>query len=183
MNEKANRKKKRLFQSLGVVIVFLFLLRMFIFSNYEVDGESMMPTLQDGNRLLVNKLDSTVQKLERFDIVVFHGNHDDYVKRIIGLPGEKIEYIDDVLYVSDKPVEEPFLQQYKMRLVGSNLTGDFSLEEVTGELTVPDGHVFILGDNRLGSWDSRHYGFIPVDQIVGTVNVRYWPIKKFELIY
>lgn len=86
---------------------------------------------------------------------------------------------NDVLYVNGKPVEEPYLKPYKRRLIDGKLTGDFTLEEMTGKKTVPKGRVFVLGDNRLNSWDSRHFGFVKMNQIVGKVNARYWPFDEF----
>lgn len=136
----------------------------------------MMPTLRDGNLLIVNKFGG----IQRFDIIVFHANkQEDYVKRVIGLPGDRIAYKNDVLYVNGKPVKEPYLKSHKRKLIDGKLTGDFTLEEVTGKKTVPKGCVFVLGDNRLSSWDSRHFGFVKMNQIVGKVNARYWPFDEF----
>ncbi|GGJ71968.1 signal peptidase I [Anoxybacillus voinovskiensis] len=136
----------------------------------------MMPTLQQGNLLIINKWEN----IHRFDIIVFHANaREDYVKRVIGLPGDRIVYKNDVLYVNGKPMEEPYLKPYKRKLIDGKLTGDFTLEEVTGKKTVPKGFVFVLGDNRLNSWDSRHFGFVKMSKIVGKVNVRYWPVHEF----
>jgi signal peptidase I len=184
MNEsKVKRKKIKLLQLTGLMIVIILLVRPFFFSNYVVEGESMMPTLKDGDHLFVNKFELFFGQLKRFDIVVFKGKTDDYVKRVIGLPGDKVEYNDDVLYINNHMVEESFLNPYKQRLIGGNLTGDFNLEEITGELVVPEGFIFVVGDNRLGSWDSRHYGFIRIKNVVGTVDVKYWPIEKIEVEY
>ncbi len=80
-------------------------------------------------------------------------------------------------------MEEPFLDIYRNQLVDGRLTGDFTLLEVTGEKTVPKGKLFVLGDNRLGSWDSRHFGFISVEQVVGKVDLRYWPLEEVTVSF
>jgi signal peptidase I len=163
------------------IIIFAFI-RTFFFSNYIVEGESMMPTLQEGNKLVVNKVGLEVAELNRFDVIVFHANEkEDFVKRVIGLPGDKIEYRDDHLFINGHIYEEPFLDVYKQKAHGTKLTGDFSLKEVTGENTVPDGFLFVLGDNRLGSWDSRHFGFISAEKVVGKVDLRYWPLNEVDV--
>jgi signal peptidase I len=163
------------------IIIFAFI-RTFFFSNYVVEGESMMPTLQDGNKLVVNKLGYQVGELNRFDVIVFHANEkEDFVKRIIGLPGDKIEYRDDRLFINGQKYEEPFLEVYKQKSPGIRITGDFSLKEITGENTVPEGKLFVLGDNRLGSWDSRQFGFISATQVVGKVDLRYWPLDSMDV--
>ena len=163
------------------VFVFVFI-RTFFFANYVVEGESMMPTLQNGNKLIVNKFGFQPGELKRLDVIVFHANEkEDYVKRIIGLPGDRIEYLNDQLYVNGRKVAEPFLNKYKQKSPGVKLTGDFSLKELTGENTVPDGELFVLGDNRAGSWDSRNFGFIAESQVVGKVDFRYWPLNEVDL--
>ncbi|MBB3907572.1 signal peptidase I [Anoxybacillus rupiensis] len=161
-----------------VSLTLVFFARFLLFTNYVVEGESMMPTLQDGNFLIVKKFGS----IQRFDIIVFHANtQKDYVKRVIGLPGDRIMYKNDVLYINGKPIEEPYLQRYKRKLVNGKLTGDFTLQEVTGRKTVPPGYVFVLGDNRLVSWDSRHFGYVKMNRIVGKVNARCWPFREISI--
>ncbi|NHM31714.1 signal peptidase I [Neobacillus terrae] len=160
------------------VLVFVFI-KSFFFSNYVVEGRSMMPTLQEGNKLVVNKLGFETGDLHRFDVIVFHANpKEDFVKRIIGLPGDRIEYRDDHLYINGHKYAEPFLDVYRKKNPGSRLTGNFTLKEITGRVKVPKGKLFVLGDNRLGSWDSRHFGFISASKVVGKVNLRYWPINE-----
>ncbi|NRD78382.1 signal peptidase I [Bacillus sp. BRMEA1] len=162
------------------IIIFAFI-RAFFFSNYIVEGQSMMPTLQDGNKLVVNKLGYQMGDYHRFDVIVFHANaKEDFVKRIIGLPGDKIEYRNDQLYINGHKYAEPFLNTYKQKSPGVKLTGDFTLKEITGEDTVPEGKLFVLGDNRLGSWDSRYFGFISIQQVVGKVDLRYWPLNEMN---
>ena len=110
----------------------------------------MMPTLQDGNKLVVNKIGYQISDLNRFDVIVFHANEEeDYVKRIIGLPGDKIEFLEDQFYINGKKVEEPYLAIYRKEILGERLTGNFTLQEITGENVVPEGYIFVLGDNRL----------------------------------
>jgi signal peptidase I len=165
------------------IIIFAFI-RMFFFSNYVVEGESMMPTLQDGNKLVVNKIGYQIGELNRFDVIVFHANEEeDYVKRLIGLPGDQIEYRDDQLYINGKKYDEPYLEKYREQAFGGRLTGNFTLIELTGEETVPKDKIFVLGDNRLGSRDSREFGFVSVDQVVGKVNLRYWPMEEIAVSF
>lgn len=169
-------------KAFGIGIIIFVFIRTFFFSNYIVEGESMMPTLQDGNKLVVNKLGYHISDLNRFDVIVFHATEkEDFVKRIIGLPGDKIEFMDDQLYINGKAFQEPFLSEYKQESPGIKLTEDFRLEEITGESRVPDGKLFVMGDNRLGSMDSRHFGFISVNQVVGKVDLRYWPIEELDV--
>ncbi|MBS8262986.1 signal peptidase I [Mesobacillus boroniphilus] len=165
------------------MIIFVFI-RIFFFSNYVVEGESMLPTLEDGNKVVVNKLGYESKDLERFDVIVFHANkEEDFVKRVIGLPGDKVEYREDMLFINGKKVKEPFLKQYREQSPGGYLTGDFTLGDLTGVERVPEGKLFVLGDNRLGSWDSRQFGFISEEQVVGKVNLRYWPLGEMDVSF
>ncbi|WHX24722.1 signal peptidase I [Virgibacillus halodenitrificans] len=163
-------------------IAFAIIFRTVLFASYVVDGESMEPTLFDGNLLMVNKVVYNLENVDRFDVIVFHANQqDDYVKRVIGLPGDKIEYKDDKLYINGKYIEEKFLEPY--RNVNSNepFTEDFTLEEITGNAEVPEGKLFVMGDNREDSLDSRSFGFISQKQLVGKVDVKYWPLTEASL--
>src|SRR5690625_3079169 len=167
----------RLVLVISFALVLAFALRGAIFANYSVVGESMQPTLNDGNLLIVNKIIYDLQETERFDVVVFHANEqDDYVKRIIGTPGDEIEYRDDKLYVNGEYVDEPFLESYKLASSSVPFTEDFTLEKLTGETKVPDGKLFVLGDNRQDSLDSRSFGFIDKKAVVGKVGLTYWPL-------
>src|SRR5690606_16059628 len=139
-------------KSIGISLIIVVFLRAFFFTNYIVEGESMMPTLEDGNLLMVNKIGIKLGELDRFDIVVFHKNKEqDFVKRVICLTSDHIEYPDDVLYVNENSVYEPYLNSIKNELFIDQLTGDITHEEVTGESTVPEDQLFVIGDNRLDS--------------------------------
>ncbi|NSL51203.1 signal peptidase I [Calidifontibacillus erzurumensis] len=180
-----SQKNNEVWEWIKALIIAVLLaggIRLFLFAPIVVDGESMMPTLEDHYRMIVNKIGYKIGEPERFDIIVFHATEDrDYIKRVIGLPGEHVAYKDDVLYINGKPVEEPFLEEAKKKADGP-LTYDFTLEEVTGLDRVPEGHLFVLGDNRRFSKDSRIIGTISMDQVLGKTNIVYWPPSDFKII-
>ena len=168
-------------KSLVFAAIIAFVFRNLFFSPYIVKGESMLPNLQNGNRLVVSKL----SELQRFDVIVFHApdSSEKYIKRIIGLPGDTIEMKDDTLYVNRKAYHEPYLKKLKdQKLEGMLLTGDFTLSEIVGKKVVPEGYVFVLGDNRLLSKDSRHFGLLPIKEIVGKAVLRTWPIDEIGFV-
>ena len=142
----------------------------------------MQPTLHDRDYMIVNKFSYRFTEADRFDIVVFHAEEQkDYIKRIIGLPGEHIAYKNDELYVNGEAVKEPFLESEKEAIAPNVLTTDFTLEEQPGGYSViPKGYVFVLGDNRLDSKDSRYLGLISDEEIVGKTSLTYWPFDRFS---
>lgn len=184
MSQSTKREVWSWIRAGAIAILIAFLVRQFIFSNYIVRGESMMPTLQDGNRLIVNKVGYTVGTPHRFDVIVFHATQtEDYVKRIIGLPGDSITYKNDQLYVNGKRVAEPYLQHYKDALPqGQQLTENFNLKSKTGKLRVPEGKLWVMGDNRMNSEDSRYFGFVDQKSVIGKVSIRYWPLNEWEIM-
>ncbi|MCU9614809.1 signal peptidase I [Caldibacillus lycopersici] len=174
--------KKEIFSWLKIAIiafVIAFIFRHYFFYPTTVYGESMEPTFHNLDRVLISK----ISDIQRFDIIVFHApdSNDYYIKRVIGLPGDTIEMKNDVLYVNGKATKESYLENSKKNTFG-NFTKDFSLQEVTGQATVPKGSLFVLGDNRLRSNDSRIFGYVPVGDVVGEVNFQYYPIKDIGLL-
>ncbi|MFC4619015.1 signal peptidase I [Camelliibacillus cellulosilyticus] len=185
-----NRGKKEAYEwlkALAIAVIIAIIIRSFIFANYVVEGPSMMPTLQDGNRLIVNKIDYDFTSPHRFDIIIFHATPtDDYVKRVIGLPGDSIEYKNDTLYVNGKAVNEPYLKRYKENVVNGPLTNNFTTKDIPNVIPlsrVPKGKLLVLGDNRKDSTDSRVFGFVDMNKVVGKVDVRYWPVSKFGFVH
>jgi signal peptidase I len=168
-------------KALLIAIILAFIIRMFFFTPIVVDGASMEPTLQDQDRMIVTKIGEP----KRFDIIVFHApENKDYIKRVIGLPGDRIEYKDDILYINGKAYDEPYLDKYKSELKdGGTLTDSFTLKETAvGKDVVPEGHLFVMGDNRRWSKDSRKIGAIPLGKVVGTTKIVYFPINDIKVI-
>lgn len=167
-------------KAIFIAISIALVIRTFLFTPVVVNGYSMEPTLQDEERMIVTKIGEP----ERFDIVVFHKSEsEDYIKRVIGLPGDRIEYRNDILYINGKPYDEPYLDELKQRIEDGPLTDPFTLREtpVGGDI-VPEGHLFVMGDNRRESKDSRHLGAIPMERVIGTTNIVYFPIKDIQII-
>ena len=106
-----------------------------------------------------------------------------YIKRVIGLPGDIIEYKNDELYINNKKYDEPYLDEFKGKLTdGQPLTYDFNLKELTGSEKVPDGELFVLGDNRRISKDSRIIGMIKEKDIMADVKFVFWPLNRFGTV-
>lgn len=167
---------------LAGLLVVLWLLRQFVFTPVIVKGDSMDPTLADGERViaLLNR------DIKRFDIVTFPAPDEtdkNYIKRVIGLPGEEVEYREGALYIDGKLTAEPYLEDFEQQIsdglpltLGPNQETSFSFGKI------PDGQVLVLGDNRRISKDSRSIGFIKEADIVGDVKFIFWPLQEFGLI-
>ncbi|UOR12744.1 signal peptidase I [Halobacillus amylolyticus] len=172
-------------KAFAIAAVLAIVVRVFLFAPVVVEGPSMEPTLHNGDHLIVSKINYTLGSPERFDILVFHATEKkDYIKRIIGLPGDKVAVRDDQLYVNGKPIEEPFLSEEKSELQnGDSLTQDFTISQLPGGYEeVPEGHFLVLGDNRDNSTDSRTIGMVPEEQLVGEAVFIYWPFDRIGFV-
>lgn len=163
-----------------VIIIIVVLIRSYIITPVIVRGDSMDDTLKDGEVLLLSKISYKVDEIKRYDIVVVKDKDSDYIiKRVIGMPGDKIYYEDDILYINDKKVFKRFTKDE---------TEDFTLEEIC-EINdddcsngIPKGKYLVLGDNRDISADSRIKGLIDKEQIIGKAIVRLWPLNKISKV-
>lgn len=163
-----------------IIIVVVVLIRSYVITPVIVRGDSMSDTLEDGEVLFLSKINYHISEIERFDIVVIKDIDGDYIiKRVIGLPGDNIEYKDDVLYINGKANEKRFTDDE---------TEDFTLKEVCNihqvncEDEIPEGMYLVLGDNRDVSADSRVKGLIKREQIEGEAVFRLWPFSKIGVI-
>ena len=161
--------------SFAVSFAILALLFIFVGKPFTVSGQSMYPTLHNNDRMLMSKLGD----INRFDVVVLHAPDQDkeYIKRVIGMPGDTVEVKEGKLYINGQPVEQPFIN--KEILVNKTVyIDDFTLQELTGESKVPEGKYFVMGDNRGVSRDSRMIGFIDRTAIEGKAVFTIWPYNR-----
>lgn len=161
-------KVKAIMPYIIIVLVVIFI-KVFVVTPIRVNGPSMLPTLHEKDIMILNKTAYYFSEPKRFDIVVINTKDNYIIKRIIGLPGEKIEYKDNVLYVNGEEVEEP---------VEGLQTDDFTSEEL-GSKKVPENSYLVLGDNRPESYDSRSIGFIQKNQILGRTTLTIFPFNRF----
>lgn len=145
-----------------VIIIVVVLIRTFLVTPGLVNGDSMKDTLFNNDLVIVNKI-ALKKGINRFDIVVVKADNTTIIKRVIGLPNEKVQYIDNKLYINDELVETPF--EFKD-------TNDF-------EMTSGKDEYVVLGDNRGISKDSRYIGPVNINQIKGKVNFVIFPFKRF----
>lgn len=163
-----------------VVFALVWLLRAYVIEPFQVEGRSMDNTLQDGERLVMLKL----AEVDRFDVVVVPPPNVPeklYIKRVIGMPGDTIEFKDDKLILNGKPLDEPYLAEMQAQTEG-NFTYDMTLEERTGATEVPEGQIFVMGDNRRNSTDGRNFGFINIEDVRGEADFIHWPLSEFGLL-
>ena len=160
-------KVKVLLPYIIIILVVLFI-KAFIVTPIKVNGESMYPTLEEGDIMILNKTAYYFNKPERFDIVVVNMPDEYLIKRVIGLPGEHIEYKNNTLYVDGKKVKENFKH---------GVTANFNIEEL-GSDTIPLNTYLVLGDNRENSLDSRELGFIREDQLLGRTSLIILPFDR-----
>ena len=169
----------------GVALIIAFVVRGFALQQFYISGPSMESTMFQDNRVLVNKLSYRFHDIHRGDVVVFDRvttdgvavQHDDLIKRVIGLAGDTISISKCVVSVNGKSIDEPYLNDYD--LAQTNLDDRCRIPEMA-VTTVESGHLFVMGDNRPQSFDSRMFGTIDQKLVVGRAFVIIWPIGSFH---
>jgi len=158
----------------GGALLIAFLIKTFLLQAFYIPSLSMDPTLKINDRVLVNKLSYDLHDIHRGDIVVFESppnetEHKDLIKRVIGLPGETVESKDGRIVIDGQVLDEPYLEPHVQ-------TGPME------KVTIPPDHVWVMGDNRGNSRDSRFFGAIPDSLIIGRAFVRVWPVTAIRLL-
>ncbi|WP_017660466.1 signal peptidase I [Baaleninema simplex] len=162
-------------KTFGISAVLALGIRTFVAEARYIPSGSMLPTLQINDRLIVDKIGYHFRDIQRGDIVVFnptetlkHKFKDAFIKRVIGLPGEKIEVRNGIVYIDDEPLEENYIAA--------------APDYVYGPVYVPADQYLVLGDNRNNSYDSHYWGFVPRDLIIGRAVARFWPPHRLGQI-
>jgi len=162
-----------------VIALFLaFLIRSFIVGTFWIPSGSMKPNLDINDRIMAYKFFYNIDWVKRGDIIVFKyplNPKKDFVKRTIGLPGDVVQIIGKKVFINEKRLEEPYVVHRDNREVG------FPRDDY-GPIKVPPGSLFMMGDNRDSSDDSRFWGFVPEKNIVGEAFLIYWPLWRIRII-
>lgn len=161
---------------IALAILIALLIRIFIFQTFYIELSSMEPTLKSGDRVVVNKLSYSTHSINRGDIVVLDRNiifpdkpdQPDIIKRVIALPGEQVRIFDCQVYIDGLLLTEPYLGKTTYPQCADILTFE--------NTEIPEGHIFVLGDNRQNSNDSRGFKSIPEEAVIGRAFVKFWPI-------
>lgn len=177
-------------ESIIVAFILAMVIRTFVIQAFKIPTGSMRPTLLEGDLILVNKFIygakapftnlrlPAIRQLIRGDVIVFIYPEDrkkDFIKRLVGLPGETIEIKNGTIYIDDKPLLDPlFSQRYYYNRGDSAGEGQ--------KLVVPKDNFFVLGDNSASSRDSRYWGFVPKENILGKAILIYWPPRRIRII-
>jgi signal peptidase I len=162
----------------GVAILSALVVKTYLIEAFYIPSGSMEPTLQTGDRVLVNKLSYRLHAVHRGDVVVFKrppgvagdANIKDFIKRVIGLPGDTVETRGEAVFVNGKRLKEPYLPSATRTVPSIELK------------TIPAHHFWVMGDNRTNSSDSRFFGPIEEKTIIGRAFVQVWPVTRFELL-
>jgi len=166
MNKENIIKWTKEFLPYVLIIIAVLLIKHFVFTNVMVHGDSMYPTLHNKDIMILNKISMKTGKIKRFDIVVVDAMNEKIIKRVIGLPGETVEYKDGKLYIDGKETEDKY---------NDGKTLDFT------EVALGDDEYFVLGDNRAISVDSRRLGAIPKKKILGKAKLVIFPFTRFGI--
>lgn len=171
--------------SIAIGVAVAWIVTAFLLTGYTVSGSSMAPTFEDGDKLVVNKLSTRMNTIDRGDVIIFHATKkDDYIKRLIGKPGDTVESKKDKLYINGKLVKEPYLTLNKKNKIEKYLTENFDVSDTKhsgGKEKIPKGKYLVLGDNRFVSNDSRKdLGLISKDSVVGKVWFRWLPMSEMK---
>ncbi len=160
------------------IVAFIIVGAVYIFLGrpFTVSGASMYPTLHNGDRMILSKIGD----INRFDVVVLKAPDEnvEYIKRVIGMPGDTLEMKQGVLYINGKKIEQPFINTEALQKQ-TVFIDDFTLQSLIGETKIPEGKYFVMGDNRGVSRDSRMIGLIDRKAIEGKAIFTIWPMNQF----
>lgn len=165
-------------ETVVIALAVFVIIYLFLFQPHQVRGNSMYPSFLDGEYILTDKISYRLRQPKRGDVIIFRAPRNeeyDYIKRIIGLPGEAVKVEGGKIFINSQLVSEIYLQ-------GGFYTQPGSFLKLGEDITIPENQYFVLGDNRTHSSDSREWGLVPKENIVGKAWLRYWPIDHLGAI-
>ena len=185
LSQKQRSQMRAIWDWIFVVVVAIsaaLLIRVFLFQQYYIDGPSMQTTLMPEDRVLVNKMSYKLHDIHRGDVIVFDRvtnevQHDDLIKRVLGLPGETLEIRSCIVYIDGVQVDEPYLNPEQTSQVEPSARCGSHTD--MAPIVVPEEMVFVMGDNRVQSFDSRDFGPIDSDKVRGRAFVVIWPVSAW----
>ena len=185
LSQKQRSQMRAIWEWVFVVVVAIsaaMLIRVFLFQQYYIDGPSMKTTLMPEDRVLVNKMSYKLHDIHRGDVIVFDRvtnevQHDDLIKRVLGLPGETLEIRSCIVYIDGVQVNEPYLNPEQTSQVEPSARCGSHTD--MAPIVVPEEMVFVMGDNRVQSFDSRDFGPIDSDKVRGRAFVVIWPASAW----
>ncbi len=166
-------------QTILLAASIFLVIYIFLFRPFQVSGDSMYPTFKNKEYILTNLIGLRFDDPQRGDVIVFHAPNDpdkDFIKRVMAIPGDTVYVKEGLVYVNNKEVNEDKYLNSDVKTYG----GSFLKEDVS--VTVPDGDYIVMGDNRPHSSDSREWGFLPKEKIIGESLFVYWPVKTMRVI-
>ncbi|MCQ4087167.1 signal peptidase I [Saccharibacillus sp. JS10] len=175
-------------KAIAIALVLVFVIRWLLFAPYMVDGSSMEPNFHNEERVIVNKILYDIRTPKKDEVIVFKVPSEDnreFIKRVIALPGDTVKVEGDEVTVNGKVIEEPYIQGV---LDAAHANGETYNNNVNfpnslfPDGTVPAGHVFVMGDNRPNSKDSRSIGYVPFSDITGRADLVFWPFNEFHIV-
>jgi signal peptidase I len=178
-NGKPKKEKDGFFDSLVVAVVIALFIKAFLFQTYTIPSGSMLDTLLIGDYIIVNRLAYKFSEPGRGDVVVFEYPVEpskNFIKRLIGLPGDRIKIVNKDVYINGKALDEPYKEVRDRNYYPATLSTRDNVEE----FTVPKGKYFMMGDNRDASYDARFWGFISKDMMKGRALFIYWSLETPE---
>ena len=172
-------------ETLALTLIIFFVIQNFVAQPYKVQQQSMEQTLEPEQYVLVDKLTPRFDTYKRGDIVVFtppadwvQDNGTPFIKRVIGVGGDTVEIADGHVQINGTTIDEPYL--YTDEVTGE--PQETRADDENAEWVIPEGEVFLMGDHRMNSADSRAFGPVPIENVIGRAWLRYWPLDTFGIL-
>lgn len=172
---RTSKVLREVLETVALTVIIFLAVRLAV-QNFKVSGDSMFPTVHDGSLVLVNKVDYLFHSPQRGDVIVFRfprSPSEDFIKRVIGVPGDRVRVTGRKVYVNHHALREPYIPKSQRPIYTYPASG-------TRSKKIPKNEYFVLGDNRNNSYDSHIWGYVPRHDIIGKALIAYWPLNEVK---